>query len=142
MQTFAKSDKEYSHNGEKLSSKSIPEEDTKTIKDESLANNAPENNKISTVTTIVKEEKPESPAKEQQPEVVSRSGRKIKPKRFLDGEEEELSGSPPTKKKVLTSKQKVSPSPVVVPPKKANPFGNFSNNWFVNAFKYYFSFHR
>lgn len=122
VQTFAKSDKESSHNGEKLSSKSITEEDTIAIKNESLANNALDNNKIPTVTANVKEEKPESPVKEQQPEVVSRSGRKIKPKRFLDGEEEELSGSPPTKKKVLTPKLKVSPSPVVVPPKKANPF--------------------
>lgn len=121
VQTFGKSEKEYSHNGEKSSSQAILEDDSKTIKKESLANNAPEKNKIPMVTNNVKEEKPDSPVKEQQPEVVSRSGRKIKPKRFLDGEEEELSGSPPAKKKVLTPKMKVSPSPVV-PPKKANPF--------------------
>lgn len=121
LQTSAKSEKEDSLNGEKSVSKSIPEEDKKTIKNQSTANSDPENNKISTVTTNVKEEKTESPAKEQQPEVVSRSGRIIKPKRFLDVDEEELTSSPPAKKKVLTPKVKVSTSPVV-PPKKANPF--------------------
>lgn len=98
------------------------EEDEIPIKNENTANSAPENNKSPTVIPNVKEEKPESPVKEQQPEVVSRSGRKIKPKRFLDGEEEELAASPPAKKKALAPKVKVPPSPAVVPPKKANPF--------------------
>lgn len=124
MQSSMKSEKEDSQNGDKSSSKSIQEEEKKPIKDESTANSAPENNKSPTVAPNVKEEKPESPVKEQQPEVVSRSGRKIKPKRFLDVEEEELTASPPAKKKVLAPKVKVAPSVAVVPPKKANPFGN------------------
>lgn len=122
MQSSMKSEKEDSQNGDKSSSKSTQEEEKKPTKNESTANSAPENNKSPAVTPSVKEEKSESPVKEQQPEVVSRSGRKIKPKRFLDGEEEELGASPPAKKKALAPKVKVAPSSVVVPPKKANPF--------------------
>lgn len=122
MQSSMKSEKEDSQNGDKSASKSTQEEDKKPIKNESTANSAPENNKSPAVTPNVKEEKSESPVKEQQPEVVSRSGRKIKPKRFLDGEEEEIAGSPPAKKKVLAPKVKVAPPAAVVPPKKGNPF--------------------
>lgn len=70
-----------------------------------------------------------SPVKEQ-PEVVSRSGRKIKPKRFLDGEEEEPAVVPSPAKKRATSTTKaekvttatVVAAPAPAPPKKANPF--------------------
>ncbi|XP_053694979.1 hepatoma-derived growth factor-related protein 2-like isoform X2 [Sabethes cyaneus] len=62
-----------------------------------------------------------SPAKDQ-PEVVSRSGRKIKPKRFLDGEDEEAAAAPPAKKKALPSREKPNTPPAAVPSKKANPF--------------------
>ncbi|XP_055600211.1 PC4 and SFRS1-interacting protein-like isoform X2 [Uranotaenia lowii] len=68
-----------------------------------------------------------SPVKDQ-PEVVSRSGRKIKPKRFLDGEEEEIvTASPPAKKRALATKEKTLPvvapaAPVINSPKKPNPF--------------------
>lgn len=70
-----------------------------------------------------------SPVKEQ-PEVVSRSGRKIKPKRFLDGEEEEPAVAPSPAKKRATSTTKaekvttpaVAAAPAPAPPKKANPF--------------------
>lgn len=123
-----KSEKDDSQNGNKSSSKSIPEEeDKKPVKNESIATSAaPENNKSpAPVAPSVKEEKPDTPVKEQQPEVVSRSGRKIKPKRFLDGEEEELPASPPAKKKTPAPKVKAvppSPTAVVPPPKKANPF--------------------
>lgn len=125
LQTSLKSEKgDNSQNGDKSPSKSIQEEEKKPIKTEITASSAPENNKSPAVTPNVKEEKPESPVKEQQPEVVSRSGRKIKPKRFLDGEEEDLPASPPAKKRASVPKVKVAPpSPVaVVPPKKANPF--------------------
>lgn len=70
-----------------------------------------------------------SPAKEQ-PEIVSRSGRKIKPKRFLDGEEEDATVAPtPAKKKALTPKEKAVP-----PPKKANPFDKIESEriYFLN----------
>lgn len=122
LQSSIKSEKEDSQNGDKSPSKSVLEEDKKPTEDESTANSAPENNKSPAVTPAVKEEKPESPVKEQQPEVVSRSGRKIKPKRFLDGEEEEAAASPPAKKKVMAPKVKVAPPSPVVTPKKANPF--------------------
>lgn len=74
-----------------------------------------------------------SPVKEQ-PEVVSRSGRKIKPKRFLDGEEEEPAVAPSPAKKRATSTTKAekvaaaatavaaAAPPAPAPPKKANPF--------------------
>lgn len=69
-----------------------------------------------------------SPAKEPQPEVVSRSGRKIKPKRFLDGEEEEpaVAPSPAKKRAVSTTKIERTLAPTATsapaPAKKANPF--------------------
>lgn len=72
-----------------------------------------------------------SPAKEPQPEVVSRSGRKIKPKRYLDGEEEEPAVAPSPAKKRATSTTKiekvaptaVAPTVAAAPAKKPNPFG-------------------
>lgn len=69
-----------------------------------------------------------SPTKEPQPEVVSRSGRKIKPKRFLDGEEEEpaVAPSPAKKRAVSTTKVERTQAPTATsapaPAKKANPF--------------------
>lgn len=73
-----------------------------------------------------------SPAKEPQPEVVSRSGRKIKPKRYLDGEEEEPAVAPSPAKKRATSTTKVekvaptaaaaTPTVAAAPAKKPNPF--------------------
>lgn len=65
------------------------------------------------------EDSSQSPVKEQQ-EVVSRSGRKIKPKRFLDGEEEEPTiTASPAKKRAAVAKEKVTPQAV---PAKKNPF--------------------
>lgn len=139
QQSSMKSDKEDSQNGDKsASSKSIQEEDKKSVKKEITTDSAPENTTSPAVTSssvklvkeVKKEEKPESPAKEPQPEVVSRSGRKIKPKRFMDSEEEEPITSPPAKKKAVAPKVKASPAPspaaaAAAPtpsPKKANPF--------------------
>ncbi|XP_055550773.1 hepatoma-derived growth factor-related protein 2-like [Wyeomyia smithii] len=62
-----------------------------------------------------------SPVKDQ-PEVVSRSGRKIKPKRFLDGEDEEAIAPTPAKKKPPAVKEKPITPSANVHSKKANPF--------------------
>lgn len=142
VDSSVKVEKEESQNGEQstkdssISSKSVKEESRKqTKKGAAAATAASENNYASpaaskrTAAAAANDDKPASeatltqasPVKEQQ-EIVSRSGRKIKPKRFLDGEEEDsVISPPPAKKKAVASKEKVA-SPVVAPPKKPNPF--------------------
>ncbi|XP_058819902.1 hepatoma-derived growth factor-related protein 2-like [Topomyia yanbarensis] len=117
-------------NGEKLLKhvsaigKSVKEESKKQIKKEAIDITAivAASKRTTGDEKLAKEELAiqSSPTKEQ-PEVISRSGRKIKPKRFLDGEDEDLAVSPsPAKKKVPTPKEKVVIS--ATPPKKPNPF--------------------
>lgn len=143
VDTTAKTEPEDSLNGdESTTNKSVKEETKKPTKKESLANTsstttgastpAAESKKTpaakeSSSIAAVKEEKPAASPVKEQTEVVSRSGRKIKPKRFLDSEEEEPAiASPPAKKRAVAPKEKVPASPVAatVPttPKKANPF--------------------
>lgn len=131
MDASTKSEKEDSQNGEESTSKPIKEEVKKQSKKESIANSSgtstPSEPKktpavSSSTSVVVKEEKPTASPVKEQTEVVSRSGRKIKPKRFLDGEEEEpVVAPPPAKKRAVASKEKVA-SPAVTTPKKANPF--------------------
>lgn len=131
-----KTENEDSQNGDESPSKDTPakpvKEDTKKPGKKATpaaAADSPSAKKASTAAAAVKdepvkEEPVASPVKEQ-PEVVSRSGRKIKPKRFLDGEEEEPAVAPSPAKKRATSTTKVEKvaSPAVAPPpKKANPF--------------------
>lgn len=140
VDTTAKTEKDDSSiNGDESTSKSVKEEVKKKSKKESLANTsstgpatpATESKKASAVSSsssvAIKDEKPPSSPVKEQTEVVSRSGRKIKPKRFLDSEEEEPAlASPPAKKRATAPKEKVPASPIAaaVPttPKKANPF--------------------
>ncbi|XP_055638325.1 hepatoma-derived growth factor-related protein 2-like [Toxorhynchites rutilus septentrionalis] len=134
-------EKEETRNGEEtrnesnLTTKPAKDENQKqprkaqpAVVDNNNSSSAPTNNKKSS-TDVTSEEKPikestqtlsGSPVKEQ-PEVTSRSGRKIKPKRFLDNEEDDSTAAPsPAKKRAITPKEKtVSPA---VPPKKPNYF--------------------
>ncbi|XP_001663721.2 hepatoma-derived growth factor [Aedes aegypti] len=131
VDTSTKTEKDDTINGDESTSKSVKEEVVKKqIKKESIASSTapstPAETKktpaVSSSTSVaIKEEKPAASPVKEQTEVVSRSGRKIKPKRFLDGEEEEPAvASPPAKKRALAPKEKVA-SPAVTP-KKANPF--------------------
>ncbi|XP_029715001.2 lens epithelium-derived growth factor [Aedes albopictus] len=138
VDTTVKTEKEDSINGDESTSKSLKEDVKKQVKKESIANSsstgpstpAVEPKKAPAVSSsssvVVKEEKPPSSPVKEQTEVVSRSGRKIKPKRFLDSEEEEPTlASPPAKKRAVAPKEKVPASPVApaaTTPKKANPF--------------------
>lgn len=148
MDASTKSEKDDNQNGdESTSSKPVKEDGKKQIKKESIASRsspapaAPSEPKktpavsSSTSAAAVKEEKPvaASPVKEPT-EVISRSGRKIKPKRFLDGEEEEPAvASPPAKKRAQASKEKVA-SPAVTATKKADPFDKIESErvYFLN----------
>lgn len=141
VDTTVKTEKEDSINGDESTSKSLKEDVKKQVKKESIANSsstgpstpAVEPKKAPAVSSsssvVVKEEKPPSSPVKEQTEVVSRSGRKIKPKRFLDSEEEEPTlASPPAKKRAVAPKEKVPASPVApaaTTPKKANPFGKY-----------------
>lgn len=130
MDASSKSEKQDNQNGDELENKSV-KEDKKPIKKESIANSGssmpaePKKSPVvsSSTTVMVKDEKPASSPIKEQIEVVSRSGRKIKPKRFLDGEEEEPAvSSSPAKKRALASKEKVVSTATAASPKKANPF--------------------
>lgn len=118
---------EDSENGDETTIKSKPtkEDNKKQLK------KTVENVLSKTTSTTLSEDKstseitpaPSSPTKEQ-PEIVSRSGRKIKPKRFLDGDEEEPAvAPPPSKKKVVLSKEKTA----TATPKKTNLFDKIAS---------------
>lgn len=118
---------EDSENGDEttIKSKSTKEDNKKQLK------KTVENVLSKTTSTTLSEDKstseitpaPSSPTKEQ-PEIVSRSGRKIKPKRFLDGDEEEPAvAPPPSKKKVVLSKEKTA----TATPKKTNLFDKIAS---------------
>ncbi|XP_058445832.1 hepatoma-derived growth factor-related protein 2-like [Malaya genurostris] len=129
LDTSIKTEKDESHNGEKpfknvsVSNKPVKEEGKKQIKKEALdtTETISVNKRSIGDEKQVKDEPVQSSPVKEQPEVISRSGRKIKPKRFLDGEDEDISVSPsPAKKKAPAPKEKVTPT--AVPPKKPNPF--------------------
>lgn len=118
---------EDSENGDEttIKSKSTKEDNKKQLK------KTVENVLSKTTSTTLSEDKstsevtpaPSSPTKEQ-PEIVSRSGRKIKPKRFLDGDEEEPAvAPPPSKKKVVLSKEKTATATT----KKTNLFDKIAS---------------
>lgn len=130
MDASTKSEKEDTPNGDESINKSVKGEDKKPIKKESIASSGgsstpmepKKNPAVSSTNAPLKDEKPTASPVKEQTEVVSRSGRKIKPKRFLDGEEEEPAVAPsPAKKRAPATKEKVV-STVGASPKKANPF--------------------
>lgn len=132
MDGSTKTEKEDSQNGDQSSSIADKEEVKKQPKKErksSVGSSTSASTEVkktpvvsSSSSVAVKEEKPTVHPVKEQTEVVSRSGRKIKPKRFLDvAEEEPVVTPPPAKKRAVAPKEKVA-SPAATTPKKANPF--------------------